>query len=133
MILRLLMFLGNDVATNISQQAITSLANINKNTLIAIQYDLEKYHFDFNYSIGGPVIIVPINKSNIQSSPIWVFNLGDFKIKTEEANKENEQYLRLSILLSKVNVEVNFFNINNSFTNPTSHMHKEMKKEWIIL
>ena len=109
MLLRLLMFLGKDVASNISQQAFTSLANINKDTLIKIQYDLEKYHFDFNYSIGGPIIIVPVKKTNFQSSPIWIFNLGDLKIKTEEANKENEQYLRLSMFLTKVNVEVYLF------------------------
>ena len=56
--------------------------------------------------IDSPIVIIPILKNNDPTSPIWVFNLGDMHIDSNDDSNRDSKYIYFNLALSSINVEV---------------------------
>jgi hypothetical protein len=103
-ILKLVQFLGQDVAFNLRMSTSRSLMFIGKGSLSTIKYSLDKYSFDIHADIASPILVLPILKNNDPASPIWVLKLGDLLVQSTETT--NSQSINLTADLTKINIEV---------------------------
>jgi len=106
--LRLIQFLGKDLANSLRMSTVRQMSSISKERLTSLKYSLDKYAFDINVNVASPILILPILKNNDPMSPIWVIKLGDLAILSDKENKD-QQETKLIVNVSKINIEVFFF------------------------